>query len=53
MARLLYRLLGVTVWRVARWYLFRRFTFRRLLFTVVAGLAGAVAARRGSRRHAE
>ena len=50
MARFVYRLLGLFVWRAARWYLVRRYKAGRLAFSVLAALAGALVSRRGSRR---
>jgi hypothetical protein len=53
MARLLYRLLGVSLWRAARWYLLRRLSVRRLVFAALLGLAGVVGSRLAARRRDE
>ncbi len=50
MARFFYRLLGLTAWRAARWYLGRRYKAGRLAFTVLAALVGALASRRSRSR---
>jgi MYXO-CTERM domain-containing protein len=46
MARFFYRLLGLTAWRAARWYVGRRYKAGRLAFTALAALVALASRRR-------
>jgi hypothetical protein len=45
MARFFYRLLVLTGWRAARWYLLRRYKMGRFALWFLAAAAGALARR--------